>query len=117
LTTTYYETSERNVARCDGSVHWIGQLADPHVAKALLTAAGKEVFDEEWAQSYVTPKSATEIKWGKVWALSLFVLLALLPMRWKWQRWVGQKTHEPRLRLDDADTQPFGIAADAKVSI
>jgi hypothetical protein len=118
LTTTSYKTTERHVARCDGSVHWMGQLSDPNVAKALLTAAGKEVFDEEWAKSYVPPKSTTDIKWGKVWALSLFLLLALLPMRWMWQRRVGQKTaREERVLSDEAGTQQFGLVADAKGSI
>jgi hypothetical protein len=116
LTTTYYETSERNVARCDGSVHWMGQLSDANVAKALLTAAGKEEFYEESAKLYVAPKSTTEIKWGKVWALSLFVLLALLPMRWMWQRRFGT-AREERLLLDQAGTQQFVVAADANVSI
>jgi prepilin-type processing-associated H-X9-DG protein len=81
LTTTYYETSFRNVAFCDGHVVWMGQLKDAEVAKAMLTAAGGEpVTHDDWQQNYyVEPRATTVVKWGKVWGLSLFVLLALLP--------------------------------------
>jgi prepilin-type processing-associated H-X9-DG protein len=51
LTTTYYETSYRNVAYSDGHVEYIRQLKDKDIAKALLTAAGGERFpfdNSEW---------------------------------------------------------------------
>jgi hypothetical protein len=82
LTTTYYETSERFVAYCDGSVHWVGQLRDVDVAKALLTAAGGERLPADWAENFVPTVKTTFVKWGKVWGLCVLVLLSLLPARW-----------------------------------
>jgi len=80
LATTYYETSFRNVAFCDGHVVWLGQLKDAELAKALLTATGGErVRNEDWLQDYVEPRATTIVKWGKVWGLSVFIVLALLP--------------------------------------
>jgi prepilin-type processing-associated H-X9-DG protein len=83
LTTTYYETSVRNVAYCDGHVEWMGQLKDSAIAKALFTVAGGEDFDFYDGQSQLDmaePKTTMVVKWGKVWGLSVFVVLALLPV-------------------------------------
>jgi hypothetical protein len=83
LTRTYYETSSRNVARCDGSVYWMEQLNDFALAKGLLTAAGGEVIPltpENWSAKIAPGKTTTEVKWGVVWSLALFIVLALLPI-------------------------------------
>jgi prepilin-type processing-associated H-X9-DG protein len=82
LTTTYYETSYRNVAYCDGHVEWMGQLRDSAIAKALFTIAGGERMNFAEGQSQLELaelKTTTVVKWGKVWGLSVFVLLSLLP--------------------------------------
>jgi prepilin-type processing-associated H-X9-DG protein len=82
LTTTYYESPQRNVAFCDGSVHWFGQLSDTQIAKALLTAAGGENIPQDLQARFVPPKTRTVVKWGAVWGLSVFVALAVLPAAW-----------------------------------
>jgi type II secretory pathway pseudopilin PulG len=82
LTRTYTETSARNVARCDGSVYWMEQLNDPALAKALLTAAGNEVIPQNWSTKIVPTKTTIEVKWGVVWGLTVFVILAVLPAGW-----------------------------------
>ncbi len=79
LTTTYFETSSRNVARCDGSVSWMEQLNDPALASALLTAAGGEVIPTNWRSKVVPSKRTVVVKWGVVWGLSVFIILAVLP--------------------------------------
>jgi type II secretory pathway pseudopilin PulG len=86
LTTTYYETSFRNVSFCDGRVVWMGQFKDADLAIALLTAAGRETI--AWRdgslplEAYQEAKTTAVIKWGKVWGLSVFVVLSLLPAAW-----------------------------------
>jgi prepilin-type processing-associated H-X9-DG protein len=82
LTTTYYETSERNVVFCDGHVLWMGPLSDAEIAKALLTAAGGESIPPDLRERFVEPRTTTAVKWGKVWGLSVFVVLSLLPAAW-----------------------------------
>jgi prepilin-type processing-associated H-X9-DG protein len=79
LTTKYYETSQRNVAFCDGHVEFMGQLKDASLARALLTADGGEPIPEDLEEIYVPPTSTTVVKWGRVWGLSVFVILSLLP--------------------------------------
>lgn len=82
FTTTYYETSFRNVAYCDGHVEWIGQFADAEIARALFTAAGREplnVYNGQAQLNMAEPTKTTVVKWGTVWGFSMFVLLALLP--------------------------------------
>jgi prepilin-type processing-associated H-X9-DG protein len=97
LTRIYYETSSRNVVWCDGHVRWMEQLKDAELAKSYLTATGGERemllrkygYDKykgpiSWPrmEKYVEPKSTIFIKWGVVWSLAVFVMLALLPARW-----------------------------------
>jgi uncharacterized protein DUF1559 len=85
FTTTYYQTSVRNVAYCDGRVEWMGQLKDAAIAKALFTIAAGDRFDFYDGQSRLDlaePKTTTFVKWGKIWGLCVFVMLALLPAAW-----------------------------------
>ena len=91
FTTTYNETSDRNVAFCDAHVVWMGQLKDPKIARAMLTCAGRENFpanphhgNQEFVsrQQFLQPVTTTVIKWGRIWGLSLFVVLSLLPAAW-----------------------------------
>ena len=82
LTKTYYETSSRNVAYCDGHVAWMWQLNDADAARALLTVAGGETLPNAFDEAYVAEVSRTVIKWGVVWSLSVFVCLSLLPAAW-----------------------------------
>ena len=84
LTTTYYETS-RHVAFCDGYVTYLGQIKDPAVARALLTANGGEEIPADLEERYA-PASRTVINWGRVWGLGVFAALSLLPMAWIPQR-------------------------------
>jgi hypothetical protein len=112
LTRTYYETSSRNVARCDGSVHWMEQLNDPSLAEALLTAAGGEAIPRDWSTKIAPDKTTTEVKWGVVWSLALFIGLALLPMAWARQNAATQV--EQPASLNYVDEQAFDVAVDAK---
>jgi type II secretory pathway pseudopilin PulG len=105
LATTYYETSLRYVAFCDGHVQLIEQLRDPWFAKALLTAAGGEQLSPVYEapvqpdprRAPVDPKSTTVVKWGVVWSLTLFVILSLLPAAW-----IGRR---PTRNIDKANDE------------
>jgi hypothetical protein len=79
LITTYYDRSDRNVAFCDGRIEYLRQLKSAEVARALFTATGGESIPQNLEESDSELTATTVIKWGKVWALSLFVVLALLP--------------------------------------
>jgi prepilin-type processing-associated H-X9-DG protein len=110
LTTTYYETSERNVAFCDGHATWMGQFKDAEFPRALFTAAGGEQFpfpyDPYVEYAYVEPKATTVIKWGVVWSLTLFVILSLLPLAWIRRR-------ETKKADDVTPGEQVAVAADA----
>lgn len=71
----YKPSYVRNVAMCDGSVHPLRVPMPREDAIALLTASGGEVVDVE----LVAKLSAPVLDYGRVWAFSVFVLLALLP--------------------------------------
>jgi uncharacterized protein DUF1559 len=86
LSTTYYQTSGRHVAFWDGLVIYMEQLKDPAVARALLTIAGGEQIPTDLEHVYVEPRTTTIIKWGKIWGLSVFVVLALVPAARMWRR-------------------------------
>jgi hypothetical protein len=64
----------------------MGQFKDADLAIALLTAAGRETI--AWRdgslplEAYQEAKTTAVIKWGKVWGLSVFVVLSLLPAAW-----------------------------------
>jgi type II secretory pathway pseudopilin PulG len=94
LTTTYTETSARNVAYCDGSVHWMDQITDPALAKALITAVGSETIPANWPSKIVPSKTTVVVKWGVVWGLSVFLILALLPAAWS-RRKRSERTMPP----------------------
>jgi len=80
LTTTYSEGLYRNVARCDGSVDWIGQFSDTDVAKGLLTVAGGEALPQDMTGQFGKPdETHTVVKWGKVYALLTLIAISLLP--------------------------------------
>jgi prepilin-type processing-associated H-X9-DG protein len=115
FTTTYYQTSVRNVAYCDGRVEWMGQLKDAAIAKALFTIAAGDRFDFYDGQSRLylaEPKTTTFVKWGKIWGLCVFVVLALLPAAWLKRRQTD--LHRlPEHEQDIAGEQAVGIAADA----
>jgi prepilin-type processing-associated H-X9-DG protein len=87
LAATYCKTSQRNVAFCDSHVEFIGQLADPAVARGLFTVAGGEpgVDDYVSPDQYVEREEVTVVKWNTVYSLVLFVVLSLLPA--VWTRW------------------------------
>jgi prepilin-type processing-associated H-X9-DG protein len=119
FTTTYYETSYRNVVFCDGHVQWMGQLKDAAIARSLFTIAGGEHLDFDDLQSrlnLVEPKTTTVVKWGKVWGLSVFMVLSLLPAAWlkRRQNVLGRR---PEREQDIAGEQEVGVAADAKSAI
>jgi type II secretory pathway pseudopilin PulG len=116
LTITYYETSYRHVAFCDGSVHRMDQHTDTALARALLTAAGGEIIPQTPTLQYVEPKTTTVVKWGKVWGLSVFVLLSLLPAVLLYRSTIGSNRAAEEERRD-ANEQEVGLAADAKVAI
>ena len=114
LTTTYYDTWYRHVAFCDGSVHRM----EPHfdeIARALLTAAGGEVIPQAPNRpglQYVEPKTTTIIKWGKVWGLSVFIVLSLLPALLLCRSTMrSERVAQKELRV--AGEQIVGVAADA----
>jgi prepilin-type processing-associated H-X9-DG protein len=117
LTTTFYETSARNVVFVDGHVTWMEQLRDPWFAKALLTAAGGEQLSPVYEapvqpdprRAPVAPKTTTVIKWGVVWSLTLFVILSLLPAAWIGRR--ERKTSEKSI-----DRETIGVAANANAA-
>jgi hypothetical protein len=112
LTRTYYETSSRNVARCDGSVHWMDQLNDPALAEAFLTAAGGEVIPRDWSTKIAPGKTTTTVKWGIVWSLALFIGLALLPMAWVRQKAAAQIVEGTS--PTSVDGQAVDLAVDAQ---
>jgi hypothetical protein len=116
LTMTYYDTSYRHVAFVDGSVHRMDQHTDAGLARALLTAAGGEVIPIAPNLRYVEPKTTTIIKWGKVWGLSVFIILSLLPALLLYRS--ALRSERPAKREPhDAGQQEVGVAADAKVAI
>jgi prepilin-type processing-associated H-X9-DG protein len=82
FTTTYHETSQRNVVFIDGHVVHMGQFDDADVAKALLTIAGGETIPQELADEYKPDVVTTIVNWRNIYALSLFVVLAMLPAAW-----------------------------------
>jgi hypothetical protein len=113
FTRTYYETSSRNVARCDGSVYWMEQLNDPALAEALLTAAGGEVIPNDLSTKIAPGKTTVEVKWGIVWSLALFIVLALLPMASVRQK-TAMQLDQPASR-NKTNVQPVDVALDEKV--
>lgn len=82
LTTTYYDRSDRDIAYCDGRIAYIRTLKSAVVARALFTATGEESIPQNLDESDAELTATTVIKWGKVWTLSLFIVLALLPAAW-----------------------------------
>jgi hypothetical protein len=116
LMTTYYETSYRNVAFCDAHAVWMGQLKDAELAKTLLMAADGKTIPADWQETYVEPNATTVVKWGKVWGLSLFMVLSLLPAAWlKRQRTTVSRATE--IAVVDAAEQEVGVTADATGAI
>ena len=93
LTTTYHETSSRNIVLCDARVAWMRQLNDRDTARALLTIAGGESIPSpsNLDEVYTDPVTTTVVKWSKVWALSVFVVLAVLPVAWLGRRRKAEK--------------------------
>jgi hypothetical protein len=119
FTMTYYETAYRNVVYYDAHVEWMGQLTDPAIAKALFTVAGGERIDFDDGQlrfDFADPKVTTVVKWGKIWGLSVFVALALLPAAWLKRR-QRDLQRRPEQKQDIADEYAIGVAADAKGAI
>ncbi len=118
LTTTYYDTWYRHVAFCDGSVHRMERHFHG-IARALLTAAGGEVIPQAPnlpILQYVEPKTTTIIKWGKVWGLSVFIVLSLLPALLLCRSTLrSERAAEGERR--DAGEEEIGVAADAKAAI
>jgi hypothetical protein len=116
LTTTYYETSSRNAAFCDGHIMWMEQLRDPKFAKAILTAAGGEQISPQYEApvatdsepKFVEPKSTTDVKWGVVWGLTVFAILALLPAAW-----IGRESKKGEVTPVREDDREFADASSA----
>jgi type II secretory pathway pseudopilin PulG len=115
LTMTYYDTSYRHVAFCDGSVHRLDQHTDAGLARALLTAAGGEVIPQAPNLQYIEPKTTTIIKWGKVWGLSVFIVLSLLPAVLLY-RSSAKIDRDAEREQDIASEQAAGVAADVKAA-
>jgi hypothetical protein len=91
----------------------MGQLKDSAIARALFTVAGGERMDFYDGQSrfdLAEPKSTTVVKWGKVWGLTVFVVLALLPAAWLKRR-QSASDRLPEQQQDIAGEQAVGVAA------
>lgn len=71
----YKPSYRRNVAFCDGHVESLRMPLAREAAIALLTANGGETVDPEWLESGARP----QLDFGRIWAFSAFVVLALLP--------------------------------------
>jgi prepilin-type processing-associated H-X9-DG protein len=84
LSTSYEETSFRNVTFADGHCRYLGPLRNAAIARSLFTVSGGETIPENFDDFDGHFEQTTVIKWGKVWGLSLFVILSLLP--WPWVR-------------------------------
>ncbi len=91
FTTTYSDASSRFVAFCDSHVVFMGQLENPQIARAMLTCAGNDLSPSDREnqfqefidkQEYRKPVTMTFIKWGRIWGLSVFIFLSLLPTVW-----------------------------------
>jgi hypothetical protein len=97
----------------DAHVEFMGQLKDSAIARALFTVAGDERMDFYDGQSRLDlsePKTTTEVKWGKVWGLSVFVALALLPaVRLKRRQNVVGRL--PEREKGNANHEAIGVAA------
>jgi hypothetical protein len=104
LTSTCYKTAVRHVAYCDGSVQEIGQIADAQIARALLTAAGGETISSQLRERYIEPETVEVVKWGRVWGLTLFVVLSLLPALLPRRQYSTSPGHE---NPDYADAAEF----------
>lgn len=81
----------RNVAMCDGSVLRLPVPIEREQAIALLTASGGEAVDMTQLDWY----SAPQLDFGKIWAFSVFCVLALLPgvpplRKWIWPRFAAE---------------------------
>ena len=95
FTTTYYETSYRNVARADGSVHWHGQFSDAEFARTFLTAQGRETNPPDLDRQYFRPDvTRTVVNWNNVYALAVFLVLAILPAFWRFRAGTLQRERE-----------------------
>jgi hypothetical protein len=92
LSTSYPQYSGRNVIYGDGHSTWMSQLRDADLARALFTAAGRELIPDEgrWDVLDDTPRYTKVVKWGKIWSLTLFTVLTLLPAFWIKRRSVFQ---------------------------
>lgn len=86
LTTTYHGNSSRSVAYCDGHTDYLGEFKYAKIPKALLTVAGGESIPKELGDEPGQSEATTIIKWRKVYALSLFIILAILPATWGGRR-------------------------------
>ena len=89
FTTTYYETSARNVAFCDGhvAIHRPTERSENRQSLAdmrrrRIVAATDNRNQEFVRQQFVEPVTTTVIKWGRIWGLAVFVILSLLPALW-----------------------------------
>jgi len=93
----------------------MGQLKDAAIARSLFTIAGGERLDFDDLQSrlnVVEPKTTTVVKWGKVWGLSVFVVLSILPAAWlkRRQNVLGRR---PEREQDIAGEHEVRVAAGA----
>jgi hypothetical protein len=81
----FYKPSDvRHVAMCDGSFRALRVPIRREDAIALLTGSGGESVDVDLIERYSTP----QLDYARVWAFSVFVVLALLPAAPSLRPWI-----------------------------
>jgi prepilin-type processing-associated H-X9-DG protein len=105
FTTTIHETAQRNVVFFDGHTVHMGQFSNAAIAKALLTIAGGEVIPPNLNDEYKPDVVTTVVNWRNIYALSLFVILTLLPAAWLRKQRTRSATKSVHEENDIADGQ------------
>jgi hypothetical protein len=97
LTTTIHENAYRNVALLDGHIEFRPQFVDPSIAKAFVSVQDSTPrVDYRWDDYVREDISHTYVKWGKVWGLIVFLVLALIPARWLPKKGVAEASSAPK---------------------
>jgi prepilin-type processing-associated H-X9-DG protein len=73
----------RNMAFCDGSVHFFWVTTGEDVARAILTTGGGETIPEDaGSPAYRDRRKHRKLRTGNVARLATFIFLVLLPLPW-----------------------------------
>ncbi|QDT01535.1 DUF1559 family PulG-like putative transporter [Adhaeretor mobilis] len=83
-------SSHVNVAMADGDIRYLTIPVEEKIARALLTANGGEVIPPGTLDALTEP----QLNYARIYSLSLFVLLALLPGLVLWRRRTGMDTEQ-----------------------